>query len=113
MRASTPLLGVPGLTRSLSEGRRFMHLRLSAALAAAFGVLALVTSAPALAIGDILPSQQGKPDLDARAGTVAPTAAQQQIVSSLGAHATWNQFGTPRSLIKYGGFLATGLGSDP
>src|SRR5438477_1360165 len=90
-----------------------MHLRSGAALAAAFGALALVTSAPALAIGDILPSQQGKPDLDARAGSVAPSAAQQQIVSGSGAHATWNQFGTPRSLIKYGGYLATGLSSDP
>ncbi len=28
-------------------------------------------------------------------------------------HATWNQFGTPKSLIKYGGYFATGLGSDP
>src|SRR5438477_2422056 len=90
-----------------------MHLRSGAALAAAFGALALVTSAPALAIGDILPSQQGKPDLDARAGSVAPSAAQQQIVSGSGAHATWNQFGTPESLIKYGGYLATGLSSDP
>ena len=90
-----------------------MHLRLGAVLAAAFGLLALVTSAPALAFGDILPNQAGKPDLDARGGSVTPTAAQQQIVSSLGAHATWNQFGTPKSLIKYGGYLATGLSNDP
>ena len=86
-----------------------MHLRLGAVLATAFGLLALVTSAPALAVGDILPNQAGKPDLDARGGSVTPTAAQQQIVSSLGVYATWNQLGTPRSLIKYGGYLATGL----
>jgi hypothetical protein len=38
---------------------------------------------------------------------VSPTAGQRQAVSALGAHATWNQFGTPRSLIRYGGFLGT------
>jgi hypothetical protein len=90
-----------------------MHLRFVAALAVVLGVLALISSGRALAIGDILPNQQGKPDLDARAGSIAPSSAQQQIVSGLGAHATWNQFGTPESLIKYGGYLATGLSSDP
>ena len=90
-----------------------MHVRFGVALVAALALLALVPAAPALAIGDILANQGALPDLDARAGSVAPTAAQQQIVSSLGAHATWNQFGTPRSLIKYGGYLATGLSSDP
>jgi extracellular elastinolytic metalloproteinase len=58
-------------------------------------------------------SQHLLPDVDARAGSVAPTAAQLQAVQQLGAHASWNRFGTPQSLIKYGGFLATGLGSDP
>ena len=90
-----------------------MHVRFGAALVASLALLALVSATPALAIGDILANQQAKPDLDARAGSVAPTAVQQQIVASLGAHATWNRFGTPRSLIKYGGYLATGLSSDP
>ena len=61
---------------------------------------------PALAVGNILDAQQGRPDLDARTGNVDPTAAQQQIASSLGATVTWNRFGTPQSLIKYGGYLA-------
>jgi extracellular elastinolytic metalloproteinase len=52
-------------------------------------------------------------DLDARTGSVAPTAAQVAAVSSLGAHVRWNRFGTPASLIRYGGYLATGLGADP
>jgi extracellular elastinolytic metalloproteinase len=90
-----------------------MHFRFGAAFAATLTVLALFAAAPALAIGDVLGAQQGRPDLDARTGTVAPTAGQKDIVSSLGAHATWNRFGTPQSLIKYGGYLATGLGSDP
>ena len=51
-------------------------------------------------------------DLDARVGSVAPSAEQQAIVSGLGAHVSWNRFGTPQSLIKYGGFLATGLSGD-
>jgi extracellular elastinolytic metalloproteinase len=50
---------------------------------------------------------------DAREGSVAPSAEQEAMVSSLGAHVTWNRFGTPQSLIKYGGYLATGLSLDP
>jgi extracellular elastinolytic metalloproteinase len=48
-------------------------------------------------------------DLDARVGTVLPTAAQKNAANALGAHVTWNRFGTPASLIKYGGYLGTGL----
>ncbi|MGH2787448.1 MAG: M36 family metallopeptidase [Actinomycetota bacterium] len=51
----------------------------------------------------------GLEDLDARAGTVEPTAQQRAAVERLGARASWNEFGTPRSLIKHGGFLATGI----
>src|SRR5215470_16843130 len=90
-------------------GRR--RLRAGALAVVALAVLALVQTGPALAVADVLDAQQGKPDLDARVGSVAPTSAQQQLVSSLGAHVTWNRFGTPGSLIKYGGYLATGLGS--
>jgi len=73
-----------------------MHLRLGVATAA-LALLALVSTTPALAVGNIFDRQQGLPDLDARTGTVQPSAAQRQIVSSLGANASWNQFGTPRS----------------
>ena len=76
-------------------------------------VFAVLPAAPALAIANVRDSQQGLPDVDARTGSVVPTAAQKQLASSLGAHATWNRFGTPQSLIKYGGYLATGLSSDP
>lgn len=51
-------------------------------------------------------------DFDARVGSVSPSAEQEAIVSGLGAHVAWNRFGTPQSLIKYGGFLATGLSLD-
>lgn len=53
--------------------------------------------------------QGGDEDLDARQGRVRPTAEQRAIADSLGAQVTWNDLGTPQSLIKYGGYLATGL----
>ncbi|HEX2051508.1 MAG TPA: M36 family metallopeptidase [Actinomycetota bacterium] len=52
-------------------------------------------------------------NVDARSGHVEPTAAQRDAVRALGATATWNEFGTPHSLIKHGGYLATGVsGAD-
>ncbi len=50
-------------------------------------------------------------DIDRRDGVVRPTGAQRGIVADLGAEVHYNQFGTPRSLIKHGGFLASGLAS--
>ncbi|MBA2565926.1 MAG: peptidase M36, partial [Gemmatimonadetes bacterium] len=51
-------------------------------------------------------------NLDTRAGLVQPTAAQKSIVNGLGASVRWNRFGTPASLVKHGGYLATGLTGD-
>ena len=75
----------------------------------------------ALAVG-LLPSSAlgvagiggplAKPDLSTLRGIVAPTGAQKQLVAQLGARASWNRFGTPSSLLKTNGFLATGLGGD-
>ena len=50
---------------------------------------------------------QGLPDLDNRAGQLAPTAEQLALVSNLGAKAEWNQFGTVKAMLKYGGFIST------
>ncbi|MGH2572199.1 MAG: M36 family metallopeptidase [Actinomycetota bacterium] len=52
---------------------------------------------------------RGQEDVDARQGRLQPTAAQEAAVEALGAHAIWNDFGTPNSLIRYGGHLATGI----
>ena len=95
------------------EGSPPMHLRLGGATVALLALVMLLSATPALAIANVRDAQQGLADLDARTGKVDPTAAQKQLVSSLGATATWNRFGTPQSLIRYGGYLATGLGSDP
>jgi extracellular elastinolytic metalloproteinase len=56
---------------------------------------------------------EGPPDFDRRQGSREPTPAQEAAVQELGATATWNDFGTPRSLIRDDGYLATGLDADP
>jgi hypothetical protein len=90
-------------------GRRRYLVRLALAAPA----LALSLPASALGVASILDNQQGLPDYDARTGTVEPSGAQLSLVKGMHAHATWNRFGTPQSLIRYGGYLATGLSGDP
>ena len=82
-------------------GRRFALAALTAALA----VAAIPSSAGAVAT--ILDQPVGLPDIDAREGTIAPTAAQERLAEGLGAHASWNRFGTPQSLVNYGGYLGS------
>jgi extracellular elastinolytic metalloproteinase len=79
----------------------------------AFAVLMLLQPSSAFGQAKILDVHDKAPDLDTRKGRIEPTAAQKAIVSNLGAEARWNRFGTPHSLIKHGGFLATGLTGDP
>jgi len=71
--------------------------------------------APISAFGqlNLWDAAQGLPDLDNRVGQVTPTAQQMALVDSLGARADWNQFGTVHTMLKYGGFLTTGLSGDP
>ena len=47
-------------------------------------------------------------DLDTRTATIAPSPAQLDAVAALGATARWTDFGTAQSLIRQGGFLASG-----
>src|SRR4051812_36595668 len=99
--------------RESSERKHSMIGLLCRRFALILAVFSVLPAAPALAVANVRDSQQGLPDLDARTGAVLPTSAQTQLASSLGAHATWNRFGTPQSLIHDGGYLATGLSSDP
>jgi extracellular elastinolytic metalloproteinase len=55
----------------------------------------------------------GLVDIDRRTGRRPPTAAQQAAADRLGAAVRWNDYGTPGSLIRYGGNLGGGLPSDP
>jgi len=52
-------------------------------------------------------------DIDARKGVREPSIEQRSLAADLGAEVSWNDFGTPRSLINHGSWLGTGLGSDP
>lgn len=53
-------------------------------------------------------------DLDTRAGTIRPTAAQRADARAVGAQVAWNRFGTPSTLVDPGGTLATGVrGATP
>lgn len=81
-------------------------------VAAAMVLLTLMLPAPALGVGQILPGSEGVSDLDARTATVSATAAQRQMAARLQAAVTWNAFGTPHSLIRYGDYLAQGLQAD-
>src|SRR5438094_8160368 len=105
-----------GLGMAASTGPRQVGKRLRLGLAfALFAALAL-SSAPSTPLGAVEIEglhSQGASDLDARTGRIAPTSDQLASVAALNAHATWNRFGTPQSLIKYGGYLATGLRADP
>jgi extracellular elastinolytic metalloproteinase len=79
----------------------------------ALAVLMLLQPSSAFGQAQILDVHKKAPDVDTRQGRIEPTASQKSIVSNLGAEARWNRFGTPHSLIKHGGYLATGLTGDP
>src|SRR5687768_16264644 len=83
-----------------------------AMFAGLLSVLLFVVPPMAFGQAQILEGTGGLPNLDARTGSVAPTATQLAMVSSLGASAEWNEFGTPKTLLKQGGYLATGLSGD-
>lgn len=68
--------------------------------------LPLLQTSPAHGQADILEVHDTLDDLDNRAGSIAPTAAQKTIANNLKATVRWNRFGTPQSMIKYGGYLA-------
>ncbi len=76
-----------------------------------FAFVLLLSLMPSTAFGQaqILDATAGWPDLDARAGSVTPNSTQLGLVSNLGATAEWNEFGTPKTLLKQGGYVATGL----
>jgi extracellular elastinolytic metalloproteinase len=88
--------------------------RLPAAWVVAVAALALLV--PASAFGQFQvdgPAQESGPaDLDKRTASIAPSQAQLDAVADLGAVARWTDFGTAQSLIRHGGFLATGIQAD-
>jgi extracellular elastinolytic metalloproteinase len=73
-------------------------------LAAALGAAALFAPA-ALGAGE----REVLADRDARTGSLQATAEQAAIAKRLGASVLWNRFGTPASLIRHDGYLASGI----
>jgi extracellular elastinolytic metalloproteinase len=79
---------------------------------AVVGVLALLVLTPASTLGVVQIADlhgDGLADFDSRAVTVAPSAASLDAAQKLGATTRWSELGTLQSLIKHGGFLATGV----
>jgi len=76
---------------------------------AACAATALLLPAAALGIGQIDDVHTELADFDVRSESVAPSAEQLALVEGLGAQAFWSRFGTPSSLVKHGGFLASGI----
>jgi hypothetical protein len=56
---------------------------------------------------------RGTLDVDRRQGQENPTLKQKRLVAARGVTVRWNRFGTPQTLVDYGGYLAAGLGRDP
>jgi extracellular elastinolytic metalloproteinase len=56
---------------------------------------------------------RGTLDVDRRQGQKSPTLRQKKLVAARGFTVRWNRFGTPRTLVHSGGYLAAGLGRDP
>lgn len=88
--------------------RTARRLAVVAGATAAFAVMAPSSTFGVGNVGD----HAHEADLDFRTGAVQPTPAQQQLADNLGATVRWNRFGTPKVLIKHGGYFATGLGGD-
>src|SRR5215208_3383277 len=49
------------------------------------------------------------PDFDSRGDVTATDDAPAAGAAAVGAHVTWNSLGTPSSMIRYGGYLKTGI----
>jgi extracellular elastinolytic metalloproteinase len=75
---------------------------------AGLSVLALTLVASARAVVHIEGQPAALRNFDARART-APTSAQLRAARAVGAHVSWSSLGTPASIIRYEGYLATGL----
>src|ERR1051325_2356027 len=93
--------------------RKDISVNWSRIIIISFVVMILLVPIKAFGQLNLWDAAQGLPDLDNRVGQVTPTAQQRALVDSIGARAEWNQFGTVYTMLKDGGFLATGLSGDP
>jgi extracellular elastinolytic metalloproteinase len=101
------------MTINRKSVQTFIRANWSKVITMSFIVLTLLVPMKVFGQLNLWDAPQGLPDLDNRTGRVAPTYAQMALVSNMGARAEWNQFGTVYTMLKYGGFLSTGLSGDP
>jgi hypothetical protein len=59
----------------------------------------------------VLDGQQLR-DYDSRTAIVSPSATQEAAAARLDATVRWNEFGTPRSVVRHGDYLAAGISAD-
>ena len=85
---------------------------LRAATLVAFAAVALALPSLSSAIVFIGERQSDLADFDSRSDAQA-TAEQLTAAGALDAKVEWNRFGLPSSVLKYGGYVASGLqGAD-
>ena len=113
-RTERGMMAGDGANGGVLTGRMAKVAFLMVVVAAALLALEVLGPNSAGAVGNIEELHDHEPDRDFRTGSVGATAAQQGAVSDLRATARWNQFGTPRSLIRHNGLLAKDVrGADP
>jgi extracellular elastinolytic metalloproteinase len=91
-------------------GVALLAVALTVPLAVAAGVPAGASSKPPAREFSFQGENTRVDSADARNGRVSPSAAQRRLAA--GAQVSWNAFGTPSSLFRRNGWLATGLGSN-
>ncbi|MBC7798450.1 MAG: M36 family metallopeptidase [Pyrinomonadaceae bacterium] len=94
----------------MKTSKKIVRAYLTAAICA---FMILVVPSNTFGIVNLFDTAQGLPDIDNRVGVIAPTTAQLSLVNNIGGRADWNKFGTINTLVKDGGFLATGLTGEP
>ncbi len=97
-------------TKHIGKNLRFGRLY---ALTAVLAVMIMIIPSTTFGILNLWDKPQNLPDIDNRAGLIAPTAAQLSQIQSLGARAEWNRFGTIKTLVKDGGYISTGITGEP
>ena len=87
------------------------RLRLLAAVTV--GAVALLVPSSGLGVVQLSLDGDDHETFDSRTATLAPTAAQRAAAAALDAEVRWNRFGTPQSVIRYGGHLGDAVaGAD-
>jgi extracellular elastinolytic metalloproteinase len=78
----------------------------------ATALTALAVTGQAVAAGTVVAKPGGLADFSIKQAEASPTAVQREAVAGLGAHAVWDDLGTPSSMVRYGGYLSRDVSGD-